>query len=130
MRFCLVGVSGVAVNLGALWFFKARLGLSDLTSAALAVETAMVSNFALNDAWTFSDLRRSQVRVAGRFVRFLRFNLVCAVGALVNIGAFAVLTSLWDFHYMIGGVVGIGVAAVVNYVLNTIVTWEKGQSAA
>jgi dolichol-phosphate mannosyltransferase len=130
VRFCLVGVSGVAVNLGALWFFKARLGLSDLAAAALAVETAMVSNFALNDAWTFSDLRRSQVRVAGRFVRFLRFNLVCAVGALVNIGAFAVLTSLWGFHYMVGGVVGIGVAAVVNYVLNTIVTWEKGQSAA
>jgi dolichol-phosphate mannosyltransferase len=130
LRFCLVGMSGVAVNLGALWLFKARLGFSDLVSVALAVETAMVSNFALNDAWTFGDLRRSGVQLAGRVVRFLRFNLVCAVGALVNVGTFAVLTGLWGVHYMISGAIGIGVAAALNYVLNTVVTWEKGRSPA
>jgi hypothetical protein len=31
---------------------------------------------------------------------------------------------------MISGAIGIGVAAALNYVLNTVVTWEKGRSPA
>ena len=56
-RFALVGLSGVIVNLAALHLFAGVLGIHEVVASALAIETSIVTNFLLNDAFTFRDRR-------------------------------------------------------------------------
>ena len=66
LKFGVVGVSGVGVNTFFLWFFTEIAEIHYLVSSPLAVELAVISNFLLNNAWTFRDSsdRRGAPRVA------------------------------------------------------------------
>lgn len=85
LRFGLVGLSGVGVNLGALALMS-TLGLVSTLASALAIELSIVSNFVFNDRWTFSDRR-----AGGLWTRAVRFQLVSLIGALMQWGTFVLL---------------------------------------
>lgn len=81
LKFCLVGGSGVLVDMGMLHVLHAPgwLGWDLSLSKALAAETALISNFVWNELWTF----RSTAVPAGwraRLGRLARFNLICLAG--------------------------------------------------
>ena len=59
-RFCVVGATGVIVDMALLYVLSDANGLGwGLTrSKLLAAEAAILSNFLLNDAWTFGDVAR------------------------------------------------------------------------
>jgi putative flippase GtrA len=92
IKFSCVGASGVGVNLAALFFFADVLRLHANFSSALAIEVSILSNFLLNEYWTFRDRRME----SGTFgLRALRFNLVSLVGALVQWSVFVYANLAW-----------------------------------
>ena len=66
LRFCVVGASGYAVNIGA---FAVALALSveHLVAVAAGFGLAMASNFWFNRHWTFASCHRGLARQAARF---------------------------------------------------------------
>jgi len=84
VRFALVGASGVLVNLGVLHVCAGFLRLPELLASALAVEASILSNFALNDAFTFRG-----VGAATPPVRLARYHVVSAVAMALQLGVFA-----------------------------------------
>ena len=79
LKFCVVGTIGFIINASGLEFFY-RLGLRPGLAAALGAELAIISNFILNNVWTFA---RYKIREWGRiFTKFLQFNLT-SFGAVV-----------------------------------------------
>jgi len=101
IRFGLVGLSGVGVNLCALAIFSA-LGLISTLASALAIELSILSNFVLNDRWTFSDRRSGPW-----WARALRFQLVSLVGALMQWVTFVALGLIFALcELSIGGWAG------------------------
>jgi dolichol-phosphate mannosyltransferase len=147
LKFAAVGGSGIFVNLGFYALFTRLLGLGDqtherLAAYALSVEISIVTNFLLNDAWTFHDRRQGG---AGFLGRALRFHLVCGVGFGVNWGTFAglnlafpgfttapvpVISALPYLGFVTGdfvfATVGIVLATAWNYLGNLRWTWSKG----
>jgi len=90
-KFCSVGASGVVVNLGFLYLFADAIGLHTNAASALAIELSILSNFLINETWTFSDLREN-----GSFAkRAIRFNLVSLVGAMIQWSLFVMLNVAW-----------------------------------
>src|SRR5260370_36538962 len=79
-RFGTVGVSGVAVNLAAFWILSSTLRLHYLIAGPLAIELAFLSNYALNNSWTFAD-RRSDPLSTG----LLRRQVGCGGGLRLNL---------------------------------------------
>mgnify|MGYP002631884079 CR=1 FL=1 len=79
VKFCSVGASGVVVNLGCLWLFQ-RLGLRSSFASAWAIEVSILSNFVVNELWTFREHRHAG-SPGGRAVRF---QLVSLVGAALQ----------------------------------------------
>src|SRR3954453_10149928 len=75
-RFGLVGVSGIVVNSAILWVLVKEFGLPLLPASMLATEVAIISNFLLNDRWTFRHASQAHSAVQ----RFLRFNGVALGG--------------------------------------------------
>jgi dolichol-phosphate mannosyltransferase len=120
-KFAMVGGSGVFVNLGLYIAFSRGLGFPLELSSALAIELSIISNFILNNAFTFN--RRNLVN--GLRQRFLRFHLAAGAAGLVNFSIFLMLVrgmELWDIP---ANLIGIACATVVNYVLNSRWTWKE-----
>ncbi len=118
--FGLVGTSGIFVNLAAL---RALLAVgADFTHAAvIATVLAMISNFFLNNTLTYRDCRLTGWRaVRGLF----SFMAVCGIGALVNVAVARDLyasTGMW----LLAGIAGAVVGALLNYGLTSIFTWGR-----
>ena len=122
VKFCLVGLSGVLVNVGLLWLLTEFAGLFYLVSAAISIETSIISNFALNDYFTFSDRRLPGVK--SFLGRLLKFNLVSLAGLAINMGVLGLLTQIFGIYYLLSNLCGIAVAILWNYLVNTWWTWR------
>jgi putative flippase GtrA len=127
LRFGLVGGSGILVNSGVLYALVAGLHWHQLPAAAVATETAIVTNFVLNDRWTFRDAA-ARTRWLGRL---WRYNLVALGGLLISLAVLAVLSMGLGVHYLLANLVGIAAATLWNYGVNLRVTWAlRGGVAA
>ena len=122
LKFGLVGLSGVLVNEGLLWLLTENFGLYYLLSAAIAVETAIVTNFILNDIWTFRDRRTPGNK--SLLGRGLKFNLVSLGGLGINIAILWTITEVVGISYIISNLIGIAGATLWNFTINTLWTWR------
>jgi dolichol-phosphate mannosyltransferase len=122
LKFCLVGASGVGVNEGLLWLLKEKAGLPYLGSAAVAIETSIITNFILNNYFTF--LERNQPGARAFFSRLLKFNLISLAGLGINLGILALFTEVFGIYYLLANLIGIAVAFIWNYLVNTWWTWR------
>lgn len=120
-KFALVGLSGVFVNEGLLWFFTEIIGLFYLVSSAIGIEVSIITNFILNEKWTFSD--RVRVKKEGILRRLPKFNLVSVGGLIINITVLYILTNFLGIHYLISNLFGILCAFFWNYFINLKWTW-------
>jgi dolichol-phosphate mannosyltransferase len=124
--FCLVGLAGVAVHLGALWVLYRRLGCSFSAALIAAIGIAMVGNFALNNMLTYRDRRRRGVRLVSGL---LLFCAACSVGSVSNyaVAKFLVAKGIW---WPIASLCGLAIASVWNFGATGTLTWGSPQRTA
>ena len=120
MKYSLVGVSGVFVNLGLYFLLTRYYEISELVAPLIAIESALISNFILNNFWTFGK-RVTQSRIR---VKFVKFHLVSGFSALINYSAFLTLFLVFGLYDILANLIGIGLAAIVNYLINSNWTWK------
>lgn len=120
IKFIAVGLSGVVVNEGVLWLLTHFGTLRYYISAIFGIEVSIISNFILNDFFTFTDRRRGKSFLA----RLLKFNLACLAGAGIQYGLLLLFTSVLGVHYLISNLIGIIVAFLWNYFVNSWWTWQ------
>ena len=144
LKFAVVGASGVVVNLGIYALLTQVFGMGGAPGTrsaayAVSVEISIITNFLLNDVWTFRD----RVGGAPSFLsRGVRFHLVSLIGFLINWGTFTALNLAlpdtadqpipllgellspfivsWDYVY---AMLGITLAIAWNYLGNLKWTW-------
>ena len=129
-RFAGVGVVGAAFDVTVSTLLS-ELGVFPELAVFVGIEVAVVVMFLLNDNWTFARQGAAGVRAA--LGRLLRSNLVRAGGILVQLATFrflfrAVALELdvagVDGWFVVSKVAGIGAGMVVNYVAESLVTWQ------
>ena len=119
-KFCLVGASGVLVNMVTLIVLAEVFDAQKVIAWMFAVGTSILSNFLLNNAFTWRDIRHSS-----RIHFFLRGVLAYPV-AVMGIGAnFAVWYPLVKYvsdefpYYAIFNLLGIIAGTSVNFILSS-----------
>ena len=123
MKYSLVGVSGVFVNLGLYFLLTRYYEISELVAPLIAIESALISNFILNNFWTFGKrITESRIRV-----KFLKFHLVSGFSALINYSAFLTLFLVFGLYDILANLIGIGLAAIANYLINSNWTWKDNK---
>jgi len=122
VKFCLVGLSGVFVNIGLLWLLTDIVGLFYLISAAISIESSIITNFILNNLFTFYD-RTSPVPNSFSS-RLMKFNFIALVGLGLNIGVLWLFTEVFGIYYLVSEMGGIVAATLWNYVLSTWWVWK------
>jgi dolichol-phosphate mannosyltransferase len=119
--FCMVGSSGVLVQLSIVWTMQTLLGASFPAAQTVGVIASMASNFTLNNVLTFRDAR---LRGGQFMIRLSRFAALCAIGAVINVGAASASHRLTG-HRLMAAATGIVVGALCNYLTTSILVWRR-----
>ena len=122
IKFCTVGLSGIIVNQGFLWLLTEFAGLRYYISALFGIEASIVSNFVLNDYFTFTDRRTGKGK--SFLARLLKFNVICLAGAGIQYGLLMLFTSVFGVYYLVSNLIGIAVAFLWNYFMSSWWTWK------
>lgn len=125
-RFGAVGISGVLVNTGVLWALVTVFGVHHLIAAAISSEISILTNFVLNDRWTFGD----HTAEISYLRRGAHYNAVALCGMVLSLGVLAVLVDAFGLYYLVANLIAIGASTVSNYLLNTRFTWALHHSGA
>lgn len=125
-RFCIVGLSGVAVDMLLLYVLSdpSMLAWGLTRSKIIAAEAAIINNFLWNDAWTFRDLV-GPVQGGGRKIRrFLKFNAICLIGLILNVVLLNIQFNWLGIDRYVANAVAIAVATFWNYQVNKRLGWR------
>lgn len=124
-KFGIVGTIGFIINTAILELFVSRK-MHPALGSAVGAEVAIISNFILNNAWTFGDRR-----VSGKAMvpKFLQFNLT-SLGALViqTVSVWAGTALFGTSAYFSSYIVGVAIGLVWNYTMYSKVIWKKTKS--
>mgnify|MGYP006297642353 FL=1 len=120
-KFALVGASGFLVNQGVLFLAKAIIGIPVAYAGIIAIETAIISNFLLNNFWTWKDSRENSF-----WSRLAKYHSVTIVSGGVNYGILLLLTHL-GMYYLIANMIGIGCGMIINFFFNHFWTFKKSE---
>lgn len=127
IRFCLVGGSGVFVDMGAFFLFAdpRMLALSLSVAKALAAETAIFNNFVWNELWTFRDLAAGHTTWRHRATRLAKFNLICLAGIVWSILLLNFQVSILGWNAYVSNLLAIVLVSLWNFFMNLKFGWRN-----
>lgn len=125
LRFGVVGFSGVFVDMAMLYLLHDAIFNLPLTrSKIIAAEVAIINNFLWNDFWTFGDISTRQRGQRKRLKRFLKFNLICLTGLILNVGLLNLLYNLLGINEYLANLIAIGLVTFWNFWINLKLSWR------
>ncbi|MDZ4726995.1 MAG: glycosyltransferase [Leptospira sp.] len=142
VKYGIIGFTGVFVNLVGQWLYVNVSDYSNPNSemskilipsfaVAFGFEVSVISNYILNNQWTFASKRKTKVKefIFGLF----KFNFVSLVGFFIQYSCWLFIFQFCNTYYpeffpnyitYIANLIGILIATVTNYQLNRSYTWD------
>lgn len=126
LQFCLVGATGVAVDMAVIWLLASptRLGWDLSLSKALAAEAAIFNNFLWNETWTFRGLGAGS-DWRSRLLRLGKFNLICLAGVGMSILFLNIQVIGLGMNLYLANLSSIFVVSFWNFYLNLRFGWTR-----
>lgn len=124
LEYALVGLSGAVVNFFALRWLNQDYHWALPAAALGGAGLAIVNNFTWNELFTFWEARRAHPgwrALAGRFAAFAAFS---AAGVGLNVLLTVLFVVGFGWPLVPGVLLGISLAAVWNFFVNSNVTWR------
>jgi len=147
IKFCLVGGSGLAVDMIFLFLFADPrcLGLNIVLSKIFAAEMAMINNFIWNELWTFRkslplskhywdpneaqaatlDPQPARSHRAAFFHRFLLFHVICGIGIGIAVLLLHLFHTSLSLNLYLSNLLAIIIVTVWNFGMNAVFNWER-----
>ncbi len=118
--FSMVGALGYILFIGVLYLLIRVAKLDFVVAQFITTFIAMTMNFFLNNSLTYRDRRLRGRRLA---TGLATFYAACAAGVLINLRLADFVKSAGAAWYL-AAAVGLGVGAVWNYGVTSIITWR------
>ncbi|MPZ23777.1 MAG: glycosyltransferase [Dehalococcoidia bacterium] len=121
LRFSVVGISGLFVNVALLAAFTEVGGFYYLASVVLATQGSSLWNFGLTEAWVFSDRRQSR----GTLQRMLAFVAMNNTALLLRGPVIFMLVSGFGLHYLIANLLSLGALTLIRFFTADNLIWRR-----
>jgi len=121
VKFAVVGSSGVLVNMGLFFVLTRWITLKIEWASPVAIEISILSNFLLNNIWTF----RKRDTIVSFYHRMLRYHLITGLAGIVNYLVLLLLVKYAGMADLLANLFGIVVGMFINYFLNSRWTWKQ-----
>jgi putative flippase GtrA len=116
-KFNLVGGIGIGVQFGALFALKSVLGLNYMLATAIAVEAAVIHNFAWHQELTWAD--RVEPSWPRCLLRLLKFNMTTgAVSIIGNLALMKVMVGEGHMNYLLANGLAIVLCSTANFLVS------------
>lgn len=122
IQFCIVGFSGMAVDMFFLWLLVDVFSWNLTLSKVSAAELALLNNFLWNDYWTFK--KESISGDVKWIVRLLKFHLICLVGMALSVVLLNVFVFGLGWGIYISNFLAIVISSFWNYFMNLKWNWK------
>ncbi|MBE9069955.1 GtrA family protein [Leptolyngbya cf. ectocarpi LEGE 11479] len=129
-RFSIVGLSGVFLDLGGFYCLHQMLGWTITPSAMASTELAIINNFLGNENWTFRDISMLRPRFRDRMQRFIKFNLICLVGLVLNILIVDLMFYTFGVNEYVAKIIAIAGVVFWNFNVNLKLNWQVKEQAS
>jgi putative flippase GtrA len=120
-RFVVVGTVAAGLQMVLLWTFVDVAGANYLLGAVVAIETTILFQYVLNNAWTFRASRHDGV--VAYLAGLARTNVVRGTAIPLQLGALFVLVEWQSVPYLSANAAAIVVSGTYRYVLDARWTW-------
>ncbi len=126
VKFCVVGGTGIVVDMGVLHLLasSAMLGWNLSLSKTIAAETAIFNNFLWNDLWTFRGMATGRHSPSQRLIRFLKFNLICLSGIALSLLLLNIQVHGLRWNLYLANFIAIVLVSLWNFLLNLKFGWS------
>ena len=126
VKYGLTGTVGALINLGTFQLLL-DLGLHKFLASPIAIEISIVSNFLMNNYWTFAERNMS----GSKRIRGLKYNAVALATLALNYATFVGLSILYPQALpVLLQACGIAPAAALNYFMNSRWTFRETPAKA
>ena len=117
VKFSAVGILGIGVQMGCFAALSSGLKLNYLAATALAVEAAVLHNFAWHERYTWKDRPRGTTRdVLYSLARFHAGNGVVSI--LGNLALMRVLVGAFAMNRYLATGISIAICSLLNFVIS------------
>ena len=129
--FCIVGGTGVVVDMGIIWLLASPFifGWNLSLSKIIAAEAAIFNNFFWNDVWTFLGFVAGGKVWQKRLGRFGRFNLICAAGIGLSVLLLNIQVYCLHLNVYLANFIAIVLVSLWNFFLNLRFGWTCSSSS-
>jgi dolichol-phosphate mannosyltransferase len=127
LKYAVVGLSGMVTNQCGVWVAINGLNLAESRALVWGIEISILSNFILNNYWTFRDVRlRGLVKVLRGLVSF---NTICLGGAFINYASALFFLEKFGRTIYVANLLGVFFGTIWNYIVNSHMTWTNSITA-
>jgi putative flippase GtrA len=124
LKFNAIGIVGIGVQLMMLALLTSGLKVNYLAATVLAVETAVLHNFAWHERWTWAE--RTRLNTGGMIGRLVRFHLSNgAISVLGNLFLMWLFVSRLGLHYFPANLIAIATCSLVNFFASDRLVFRK-----
>jgi|TARA_B100001079_G_C16394507_1_gene508459 dolichol-phosphate mannosyltransferase len=122
IKYCFVGILGVMVNIGVYTFlvkyFQVRIEIAPL----IAIEISILSNFMLNNYWTFVN----RPKKLSFLKKVINFHLAAGfTGLIFYYAMFLFMVKILGFNDILSMIISVVTGTVSNFTINSYWTWSK-----
>ena len=124
VKFHMIGLMGMVVDMSLRTFFKNGLGLEYRLATALAVEAAVLHNFCWHERYTWKD--RKSLHYTDVLKRLLRFNLTTGLISLVgNLLIVSFLVGQFGMAYPVASLCAIAACSCLNFLASEVIVFRR-----
>lgn len=119
LRFGIVGLSGVVINLFLLWLFTDVFGYHYMVGGVIGFFASVTNNYIWNYLWTFDN--KNTELLTGWF-KYLGMTIVTS---FVYIGALLLITDLAGLWYILSALIAILLTFIGRYIIADELIWKN-----
>ncbi|MBO7490011.1 MAG: GtrA family protein [Bacteroidales bacterium] len=117
LRFCIVGVSGTAIDFGLTWLCKEIFKIPKFIANAIGFVVAATNNYILNRIWTWGSTN-DQIGI-----EYVKFFTVSLIGLGINTLILYIFNEKLKLNFYISKVIATGVVMLWNFFANNFFTF-------
>ena len=122
IKYCGVGAFGMLVNIGTYLLLNRYFQIPLQVASLIAIETSIVSNFLLNNYWTF----KTRPKKLSMTRRLVNFHIAAGIsGVLFYYLLFLFLTTVLGINDVLSILFATAAGTISNYTINSIWTWRR-----
>jgi len=122
VKYCIVGSSGVIIDMIIFSFTFELLLLPASFSGVISSQIAIFSNFIFNDLWTFSG-RQGEKLIS----RFIKYEVTCFVGVIIKFCLILFMVNILNINPYSANGFGIVMVIFTNYIFSKLWVWKNHQ---